>query len=186
MFRPRSVSDMIKQVFPLSERDRIGKGRSTHIIGISETDETVSNEQEYSDSHSSQCELLRENQRLRERIEELEQRLEPTSLERELKTLISPMHAIHHGPDSLEHFGRFSFDNLRLECKEHAPNVLSLQKILGNISRHESESDINHAEAKIIMVLASLAKCRSVKVQGIQLLISLMLIARSTSRQVSS
>ena len=75
-------------------------------------------------------------------------------------------------------------DCLRSECQEQAPEVFHLLKLLGDVSRHESEADIHQAEARIVMALSSLLKCRSTKVQGVQLLNTLMLVARSTSRQV--
>ena len=59
-----------------------------------------------------------------------------------------------------------------------------LFKLLGDVSRHESEADMHQAEARIVMALSSLLRRRSTKVQEVQLLNIFMLVARSTSRQV--
>lgn len=58
---------------------------------------------------------------------------------------------------------------------------------LGQAYRLACDTSIASAqEFKALMSLFTLVKCRSAKVLGIQLLITLMLLARSTSRQVSN
>ena len=93
-----------------------------YIIGIECTDEE-------STSGLLKVELgkLRdENQKLCERVKApehtisgMQQGISPTHLTRELKALTSPSNAIHHGPDTTEHFPQFTMDTLRSECQQY-------------------------------------------------------------------
>ena len=96
----------------------------------------------------------------------------------QVKDLMGTSNAMFHGPDTVEHFEEFSI----AECQQHAPDVFDLWKTLGRVDH--SEADVHLAEAKAVMSLSALTKCRSNKVLGLQLLASFMLITRSTSRQV--
>ena len=107
----------------------------------------------------------------------------PTLVE-EFSSLTSPRNCIYHGPDTSLHFDQFSLEALQAECEKYAPSALKLCQVIGDVDRHESQFDIRQAQARILMVMCSLVKLQSAKAQGIQLLNTMMLIARSTSRQV--
>ena len=62
--------------------------------------------------------------------------------------------------------------------------VVELIYQLRNCSRHEGDKDDEHSHAatlKSVTALSTLLKCCSVKVLGLQLFLSIMLIARATS-----
>jgi hypothetical protein len=62
-----------------------------------------------------------------------------------------------------------------------APDLLDFMIKFGNTDRIASGST---NDLKEMMAVFTLVKCRSTKVLGIQLLLTLMLVARSASRQV--
>ena len=72
------------------------------------------------------------------------------------------------------------------ECQQHAPDLFTLFKELGQVDRFAPESGETPQSTitQLFMSLLTLVKYRSTNVLGIQLLITFMLIARSTSRQV--
>ena len=67
------------------------------------------------------------------------------------------------------------------EIETHAPDVMHLLRALGNTERNVGSDD----ELKAVTSLCTLLKARSQRVKGMQLLMSYMLIARATSKQVS-
>ena len=81
---------------------------------------------------------------------------------------------------TVEHLEHFSIDGVISEFKQHAPYLHEVFQSLG-----KSSDDDPNREIKIITSLCTLIKSRSKKVLGLQLLISFMLLARSTSKQVS-
>lgn len=106
--------------------------------------------------------------------------LEQVSLQRELDSLVDPRNAAYHGPDSITHFRAFKIESVITEFKQQAPN---LYQLLSSLGQSVQTSNDEH-EMKVAMSISILLKCRSVKVLGIQLLITLMLLARATNRQV--
>ena len=91
-----------------------------------------------------------------------------------------------HGPDTIEHFDGFSVDGVLAEMRSHAPAVLELLNTIDQSSRHDDGTDLARlSQLRVMMSLTSLLKCWSVQVLGIQLLITFMLIARSTNKQTS-
>ena len=93
---------------------------------------------------------------------------------------MNPHHLVFHGPDTVEHLEHFSIDDVVSEFKQHAPDLHEVFQSLG-----KSSDDDPNREIKIFTSLCTLIKSRSKKVLGLQLLISFMLLARSTSKQVS-
>ena len=167
----------------MSVSKRCGKNRKTNIHGIEQTPH----------GEHSTYQLAQENTQLKQQIEELRETVAElqqhevcsrAQMSDEVKDLMGTSNAMFHGPDTVEHFEEFSIDALIAECQQHAPDVFDLWKTLGRVDRHDSEADVHLAEAKAVMSLSALTKCRSNKVLGLQLLTSFMLIARSTSRQV--
>ena len=130
------------------------------------------------------------NIQLTEKVKELECRIHqlehaqsafsPDNLLLELDALTLPHIAAYHGPDTVEHLERFSMDTITAEFVQHAPHLYQLLCQLGQ-GRCQSESQ---KSTQAIMSLCTLMKGRSRVVLGMQLLITFMLIARATSRQV--
>ena len=69
------------------------------------------------------------------------------------------------------------------ELKSNAHYLYQLMVTLGKTERNQTPG-INTEQRRAIMSICTLLKARSVRVKGVQLLISLMLIARATNRQV--
>lgn len=176
-----ALSHAIREEFPNSVNKRVGEKRHTYIYGIDKED------------CPSPLEVaLERNRDLEREVELLKQKIvvlengSAQKLESQMQSLLRPDLLCYHGPDSIGHLEHFSLDTLIEECKVNAPDVLDLIKTLGNCSRHDDESDehLQIATLRSTMALCTLLKCRSVKVLGLQLFITIMLIARATSKQV--
>ena len=132
--------------------------------------------------------MREEKKQLQCKIDELEARLaqnKPISqslLSSELDSLVNPKNTAYHGPDTIPHFKDFNMDRLLAEISEQAPNLFTLLTSLSQSPRAEAINDDYAVRAALSVSI--LLKCRSIKVLGVQLLISLMLIARATSRMV--
>ena len=86
------------------------------------------------------------------------------------------------GPDTPDHFQNFSIDGVIQELQEQAPDMYKFFMQLCDVQRNVSpDSSISIKE---ITSLCTVLNARSNRVKGLQLLISMMLIARSTSKQV--
>lgn len=171
-FNPKMVHQEIKGVFPETYSKPVGKGRIKHVFGI----ERVPSSQQ----GSSQCEVLQEKvTQLEDRVRELEQHLE---FSREINSLLAPNLSLYHGPNNIANFEGFKMDSLVEELVKVAPNLYSLFQTLGQTSRHAT--DDHGTDVMTVMSICTLLKCRSQKVLGVQLLITLMLLARSTNKQV--
>ena len=130
------------------------------------------------------------NSQLTERIKELECRIHQLeqaqwefnsdNLLVELDALIQRNVAAYHGPGTVEHLERFSMDTITAEFVQHAPH---LYQLLCKLGQGQCQSDMQKSN-QAIMCLCALMKGRSKMVLGMQLLITFMLIARATSRQV--
>ena len=119
--------------------------------------------------------LVEENAKLRKRIKEWKQLVDqlkdkqtisvPT-LVKEISSLLPPRNCINHGLDTSVHFDQFSLEALQVEHEKYDPSALKLQQVIGNVDRHESQFDIYQAQARISMVMYSLVKFHSAKVQA--------------------
>ena len=193
------VKKILEAAFPHAQSDR-----STYILGIrpSQMDatpafspETASQlstvtPQQSSDMISS---LTAENTRLHSRISELEAEIK--LLQRSsVQLAVAEQQADHltthsfiaHGPDSLEHLHSFSIVSLMQQVKSEAPDLFRLFETLGNPRRNLQSEHLAIEEVKGMVSLSTLLNARSRKVKGLQLLIAIMLIARATSKQVST
>ena len=125
---------------------------------------------------------------LEERIRELE-RLQLTSegLSAEADCVVSLGNQIVHGPDTPAHFTEFSLDAVIDELQSLAPNLLDLIMCLGDVDRNTPSggAEVSREKMKAVTSMCLLMNARSARVKGIQLLLSLMLIARATNKQVS-
>ena len=89
------------------------------------------------------------------------------------------------GPDTPDHFQNFSIDRVIQELQEQAPDMYKFFMQLCDVQRNVSpDSSISIKEIKGVTSLCTVLNARSNRVKGLQLLISMMLIARSTSKQV--
>ena len=93
---------------------------------------------------------------------------------------------VTHGPDNPDSFAKFSLDTVIAKLQDYAPDLLSLFMQLG-VGGTPSETGVHKSfkEIRATSSLCTLLGARSNRAKGLQLLIGLMLIARSTSRQVS-
>ena len=169
-FNHQMVHQEIKSVFPDTYSKAVGKGRVKHVFGI----ERVSRSQS-----TSQCEDLQKRVRqLEDRVRELEQHLD---LSREINSLLAPNLSLYHGPNNITNFRNFTMDGMVEEMMTISPTLYGLFQTLGQTSRHAGDHGV---DVSVVMSLSTLLKCRSQKVLGVQLLITLMLLARSTNKQV--
>ncbi len=199
---PKVVSDAIKEVFPQTYSKAAGKSRTKDILGLevalaqgpSTSQETgVTRENMTPHDADVRDQLARERKEkmaLLERVKHLEGRVQqleqvhvvsPSHLSSDMNAVINPGNAAYHGPDTIAHFDTFSIDAVVANFNQFGPNLYQLFKSLGQCGQQPVPLD----EVKVVMSLCTLHKCRSVKVSGLQLLLTLMLVARATSRQVS-
>ena len=154
-------------------------------------------EQQQSLSSEAAAEFQHEREK-REALEcevsALKQRLEqqPRSQDEYKQMLVSEIdrvlwskQSLVHGPDTVTHFDEFSMVSIVSELKAVCPEVYHLIQELGNTQRHAIEGDIPTEELKGVMAVCTLLNARSARVKGLQLMISLMLIARGAGRQVN-
>lgn len=186
-----SVSLVIHTTFPNTKSKLCGHSRTKHILGIEpipEEDSTVALIMENERLQSQVHELLQQVSHLEKQVHDLKSRpsLSPSMLSLELDSILSSSHSVYHGPDTIVHFNDFSIDGIIKEFQEHTPQLWKLVKIIGQVDRHLSDNGEEDSPdvMKAVVSLCTLIKCRSKKVLGLQLLISLMLIARATNRRV--
>ena len=124
-------------------------------------------------------------------LEELERSRDHTitgfrnQLAREADQVISYNEQAFHGPDSTENIAKFSLDTLVDELHSQAPSLYGLLQDVGHTSRNESTTErICTEELKTVTSMCVLLNARTNRCNGMQLLISLMLIARATNKQV--
>ena len=101
-----------------------------------------------------------------------------------MNSLTTSKNIAYHGPDTVDHFDGFTMGKLLEEFELFAPDVLQLLRALGHTGTHDDEEVDPTADTKVVMAMCALLKSRTRKVLGLQLLISFMLVARSTSSQV--
>ena len=71
------------------------------------------------------------------------------------------------------------------ELEKHSPELYQLFEKVGDTERNAEGDEQSTEGVKAICSLCSLLNARSSRAKGLQLMMSLMLIARSTARQVS-
>ena len=88
--------------------------------------------------------------------------------------------SMFNGPDTLDHF---SVDAVIAEVRSIAPDLFELFNMIGQTNQHDEVDDLaRFSQLRVMTSFSTLLKCRSVQVLGIQLLLTFMLIARSTNR----
>ena len=89
-----------------------------------------------------------------------------------------------HGPDTVQGFQDFSMSSVISELQATCPEVYSLIQQLGNTQRNAKDGSVPDEELKGVMAICTLLNAGSARVKGMQLMISLMLVARAAGRQV--
>ena len=142
--------------------------------------------------HQLECQAARIHE-LEWQVHELEyqaavgtqQFLPPSALDHQMDKLLQQGDQVLNGPNTPERMGEFSFSTITSEFKSLAPEVYSLFEQLGQTQRHStSEEETTVEQRKIVTSLSTLLNARSQRAKGLQLLLSLMLVARATSKQV--
>ena len=111
----------------------------------------------------------------------------PSHLQSQMQVALHPSNVLYSGPSSIERFHSFSVESAVAELKRLAPDVYRLIATLATTHRLDVEGEDREArltDLRCVTSLSTLLKNRSMKVLGIQLLLSFMLIARATSKQV--
>ena len=192
------VRKVVDMGFPDAQSER-----STHILGIrpshpSQPTATETSAVSLLASPVSQpisnevTTLAAENTKLKERVLELEMKLQSLRqssilmpvIQHQLERLVSSDSIIMHGPDTLERLESFTIDSVLAELHRYAPDFLQLFETLGQTSRYIHGDDLAEEQIKGLVSICTLLNARTQRAKGLQLLIGIMLIARATSRQV--
>lgn len=175
-FNSHNVSQYVHEAFPNIISKACGKSRQKHFLGLEKKPALTSTE-----VSQSRSDLLRQ-------IELLQEQLKKTSNEAlccQADAIIHHKSAVSQGPSSLEAFYQMDFQCIIAELQRQAPDLYALFMSLGDVNRNEDEDDVVSTEqTKAISSMCSLLNARSARMKGMQLLMSMMLVARATSRQV--
>ena len=183
----KMISEAVHNAFPKTYTKKHGHKRLTYVFGL---EHASSDEQAPSNPGPSfQAEAttplhdqIALNAQLQERIKELEKEVAelkeyPRSLVSQVEQLVSPSHAVYHGPNTIDNFKHFSIDTITKEYEQYAPELFKLLTEIGDCS--EGDTDV-----KVVTAMSTIGKLCSRKALGLQLLTSFMLLSRGTSRQV--
>jgi hypothetical protein len=193
----RQVSETVQSAFPQSSSKQHGKYHTTYVHGIE------ANEPDHADpillaslKQSLEAEKAKNEQLVLNtlKLEEENAKLrgllatafQSDVIESQVQSMMNLGRSAYHGPDTVDHFYSFSIDHVISELHTHAPDVFRLFNLIGNVDRHEDAENSKTAQLRSVSSLLNLLKCRSVKVLGVQLLLTFMLIARATNKQVST
>ena len=91
------------------------------------------------------------------------------------------------GPDTLLRLDEISFDSIIDEFQSYTQELYHLFLQLGDSKRHQlpQQSALTVQEIKTVTSMCTIFNARSQRFKGLQLLISMMLIARGTGKQVN-
>ena len=207
----RVVSSLLNEAFPQAYTKPAGKTRVMHLHGIDwkqppsryyshdvqtstslvaevgQHDTRVKDAQASTSFAAENLELKLKVQQLEARVTELEQ-CSSKVLADEATAVIQHATYINHGPDTPEHFEQYSFARVMAELKLYAPNLFQLVLKIGDTGRNvrPDEMYVSNEELKAATSVCTLLNAHSVRSNGMQLMTSLMMIARATSRQVNS
>ena len=106
-------------------------------------------------------------------------------LNSQIRNLTSPSTLVSHGPDTPERLQKFTLNAVITEVRVLVPDLLSLLCTLGETKRNANEKQgLMTEDIKALCSLCILLNARSMRVKGLQLMISMMLTAHGTSNQV--
>ena len=182
-FHPDVISTIeackiLKLAFPSSQNKRLSRGgvKQTYVLGL----EIMEATQSQGDDREQLLQRIRELEGKLSRYQHFEHFLE------EVENMVSLSVHCLHGPDTLPRLNHFSFDGVIEEFQMYAPELYHLFRQLGDSERNRSpqQSHLTVEEMKTVTSLCTLFNARSQRFKGLQLLMSLMLVARGTSKQV--
>ena len=184
------VSELLHKAFPNAKTKIATKSRTMHVFGIEPVSEASSSQHTITEMAALLESERAENRDLQRKIQVLEariQELEHTSA----SILAQQADTLPHtsltacGPDSYEYFHGFSIDGVICELKEQVPDMYTFITQLADVQWNVGPDEVSRTlELKAVTALCTLLNARSSRVKGIQLLLSMMLISRSTSKQV--
>ena len=193
----RTLSLIIEQTFPSTEKKRLSHDRATHVIGLEEARQEVSTPTSSVDKEQLRArirELEQTVKDLQQRVHQLEEQVQVTSttLCTQADKLADRKYAVFHGPNTISHFEEFSLDKIRSEMKENAPLLFQLFNGLSRSDGNEDSPDSpqgtsdnqGDGDLKALTSVSVMLKSRSPRLLGLQLLIGMMLVGRATSRRV--
>lgn len=102
----------------------------------------------------------------------------------QMDTLLQNGCQIIHGSDTPDHFPEFTMDAVIGEVQSIAPDVYQFFAQLGTLIGTNQMMKFLLKKRKVIMSLCTVLNARSQFANGLQLLLTIMLIARATSKQV--
>ena len=178
---------LVQEAFPNSDRKRLGKDRQTYIVGIEPSLSVSAMSRAPVQGATPAEDLQEENHLLSRKVNELEAKIRTledqacSSLPLELDSLLQHGKYALRGPDTPAHFTEFSVEAIVSEFQKYAPNIYRLFLDLGDTDRC-AHTPVE--EKKSLVSMCTILNARSRKAHGMQLLMSFMLIARATSRQV--
>ena len=125
---------------------------------------------------------------LEARVCQLEQSIahsqDPLSLQ--VEEIVQDGTTVFHGPDTPTRFDDFSHAAVTNELRTTAPDLFCRVNHLAESQRNAaSSSEVTGEQHKVVMSLYTLLNARSQRVKALQLLISFMLVARATSKQLT-
>ena len=113
------------------------------------------------------------------------------SLHLEVNRILSSDSILVHGPDTISNLEGFSLSSLLAELRQLAHGgIIELCISLGDTLRNADCDDVGGEDAlidniKVLVSMCSLLNARSRQVNGLQFLLSLMLVALAINKQVS-
>jgi hypothetical protein len=178
-FTAHNVSKYVHEAFPNTVSKPCGKARLKHIIGLERITSELPSELTVSRSG-----LLQQIKQLQREVQQLKRTSEQV-LCSQADAVIQHKSAASQGPASLEAFHQLDFQSVVTELEVHAPDLYALFMSLGDVKRNTTEKEeVTTEQTKAVSSMCSLLNARSARMKGLQLLVSMMLVARATSRQV--
>ena len=195
---------MIDECFPLIRSKRCTQSKQTYLFGIelrpsesasSSHTESQGNPVTAMDVTSAAASISSDPEVLRPRIQYLESRIKylesklmeaekHQNLVKEADMVIACGNQSSHGPDNIDKLSDFSIDAVIAEFQSYAPSLYAFFQQLGHTSHNPSEISLPVEQMKALMALCTLMNARSNRFKGLQLLLSMMLVARATNKQV--
>ena len=166
------ASKIIKQCFPSATTKRKSKGghKSTFYLGIQTRGSTASGSGSTSQPEAVSSAIIT---------------LELKHLHLEVGHILSSDGLLIHGPDTTANFELFSLSSLFAELRQLTPGLVELCLSLGdtkrNVDQDDEDAEFATNDLKVLMSMCTLLNARSRQVKGLQLLLSLMLVARATN-----
>ena len=178
------VTRIVNEAFLFTQHKRMLKDgvKYTYIVGIDMATQPCA---------QSAPPATDEKQQLLRRIQELEQQVEELKSCKQLidesEKVLAVAVSSSSGPNTLSRLSEFSLDSIVADLDTNSPILFQLFHKVGDTARNQrcvGDSSFCVEEMKAIMSLCTLLNARSNRFKGMQLLLSLMLVARGTGKQV--